>query len=167
MATSKPVPHRPRELRRRVLLPARMRTNAGWADACILNVSSRGLLIHSARPACDDRVIELRHGQHAMVARVMWRIGTRAGLRCEQRVPVEELVNLGADAALQLTAPRHGKIERRKQARLEDHSRLRSRAMQFASIAVVGACLALGASVLVAEALARPLAAVSAALDPK
>ena len=36
---------RPRELRRRVILPARLRTGADWSDTCMLNISSRGLLI--------------------------------------------------------------------------------------------------------------------------
>ena len=54
-------------LRRRVLLPARMRTSAGWSDACILNVSSRGALIHAKRPITQGSVVELRHGDHVIV----------------------------------------------------------------------------------------------------
>jgi hypothetical protein len=149
------------------LLPARVRTAAGWGDACILNVSSRGLLIHSARLAPEDNVIELRHGDHAIVARVMWRCGARVGLRSDHRVPIEEIAILGENGSLQLTAARTGNAERRKRPRTDDHSRLRARAFQFASIVVVGASLSGAAFVLVSEALARPLSAISAALDPK
>ena len=41
-----------REPRRKVMLSARLRQEVGWSDANILNVSSRGLLLHGTiRPA--------------------------------------------------------------------------------------------------------------------
>src|SRR5215213_7636016 len=95
---------RPRELRRRVLLPARIRTSAGWGDACILNISSRGLLIHSNGKASDDGVVELRHGPLVITARVAWRNGQRIGLASEERLPVDQIVTLGISPALELIA---------------------------------------------------------------
>src|SRR4051794_34204558 len=68
---------KPRELRRRLMLPARMRTSAGWSDACILNVSSRGLLVHTRLATPDGATVELCHGEHVIIARVVWRQGPR------------------------------------------------------------------------------------------
>ena len=56
---------RPRELRRRVVIPARLRTGAQWTDACILNISSRGLLIRTARPVPEGSFVDVRKGDRA------------------------------------------------------------------------------------------------------
>ena len=85
---------RPRELRRRVMVRARMRAQSGWSDACILNVSSRGMLINASAPAVQGSTIEVWHGEHLIVATVMWRNGTRAGLHANERIPVEEILAL-------------------------------------------------------------------------
>jgi hypothetical protein len=156
--------HKPRELRRRLMLRARMRAGCGWSDACIVNVSSRGLQINANRAAVQGGTVEIWHGEHVIVARVVWRKGTRAGLQAEQRVPVEELMTLGQAPRLQLTAAGWPEVERRKRPRTHDDSRLRARAIEFAGLGLVAATLALGASAMVEQAFARPLTYVEAAL---
>ena len=154
---------KPRELRRRVVVPARLRHGASWSDACILNISSRGLMIHTGRQILEGTRVELRRGDHVIVARVMWRDGGRAGLQAEDRVPVEEILTLGLSPSLQLTA---SPGERRKHPRTGDQSRLRGRAVEFAGVAAIAVSLAGGGLVMVERAFARPLALVSAALAP-
>jgi hypothetical protein len=157
--------HRPRELRRRVMLPARLRTGAQWSDACILNISSRGLLIHCPRTVSDGGVVEVRRGDHVIVGRVVWREGTRAGLQVDDMLPVEQIMSLDQSQALQLTASGGPVVERRKRPRtIEIDSRLRGRAMEFVSVGVIAASLALTIWSMAEQALAKPMAAVSAAL---
>jgi len=164
MLMRQPIPaDKPRELRRRVVLPARLRHGASWSDACILNISSRGLLIHTSRHPPEGSQIELRRGDHVIVARVVWRDGAKVGLRAEERVPVEEIVTLGQSQALRLTAGRTP-VERRKYPRAEDKSRLCGRAIEFAGVVAIGASLAAGAVILLQEMFARPLAMVQSAL---
>ena len=146
------------------MLPARMRTPAGWSDARILNVSSRGLMVHASLSALECGAVELWHGDHAISARVVWRDGTKAGLQAEERVPVEEILCLSGAAALQLSAEPYRGVERRKRPRTNDDSRLRARAFEFASVAIIAAALAVSFSFWVSEALAQPLAAVATAL---
>jgi hypothetical protein len=156
---------RPRELRRRIMLPARLRTGMQWSDTCILNISSRGLLIHSARAAPEGSTIEIRRGDHVIVARVMWRDGARLGLQSDERLPVEQIMSLGQSQALQLTASNGTIVERRKQPRpTVIDARLRGRSMQFMSVGVIAVSLALTIWSMANEALARPMAAVTAAL---
>ncbi|HEX6740389.1 MAG TPA: hypothetical protein VF079_01165 [Sphingomicrobium sp.] len=155
--------HRPRELRRRVLLPARLRTVAGWSDACILNVSSRGLLIKARQSLVCGSRIELRHDDEAIVATVIWRSGSRAGLQAEDHLPVERILLLGQSPALQLTAGRTA--ERRKRPRTQDDNRLRGRAIEFLGVVIVGILLSSAVLAFVAEAFALPLASVRAALE--
>lgn len=144
-------------------MPARLRHGASWSDACILNISSRGLMIHTGRPIAQGTMVEIRRGDHAIVARVMWRDGARAGLQAEERVPIEEIVTIGQSPALQLTAAR---VERRNQPRPEDRSRSRGRVIEFAGVVAISACIAGAALSMVHVAFARPLAVVSAALVP-
>ena len=96
--------YRPRELRRRVIMPARLHSSSGWTDACILNVSSRGLMIHSARAGPQGSIVELRRGPHAIVACVVWRDGARVGLKTEERLAVEDLISLNCASAMMVTA---------------------------------------------------------------
>lgn len=153
--------HKPRELRRSVVVPARLRHGAGWSDACIVNVSSRGMLIHTSRPLAKGSEVEIRRGDQAILARVVWRDGARAGLQAQDRVPVEQILTIGQAAGLQLTAPTG---ERRREQRPVDHSRFKGRAIEFASATVIAIALASASLSMVHQAFARPLAAVSAAL---
>jgi hypothetical protein len=140
-------------------------SGAAWSDACILNISSRGLLIQTNRSAPQGSFVELRRGDHLIVARVVWRAGTRTGLSASERLPVEEILSLGQLSALGSSA-RFGEPAERRQTAREAHerSRLASRAMEFASVAMIAACLAGTAFALAGRVLARPIADVEAAL---
>ena len=150
---------KPRELRRRVLVPARLRHGNSWTDTCILNISSRGLMIHTGRPISRGSAVEIRRGDHVIVARVVWRDGGRAGLRSVERVPIEDMLTLGQSPQLQLSA---ADGERRKRPRPEESSRLRGRAIEFGGVLLIGASLTAAAFTMVESAFAQPLAAVSA-----
>lgn len=135
-----------------------------WTDACILNVSSGGLLIRSSRAAPQGSIVELWKGDCVIVARVVWRTGVRAGLHCEERVPVEEIMSLAQSPGLQLTAAERPPYERRKRPRTHEQSRWRGRAFEFGSVVVIALSLAVVSYGLVERALARPLSRVQAAL---
>jgi hypothetical protein len=156
--------YRSRELRRRVVLPARLRSGAQWSDVCILNISSRGLMIHSARVSAKGSMVELRRGEHVIVARVMWREGARAGLHSDERLPIEKLATLGQPQPLRVASEDGKFVERRKRPRPQDDARLRGRAMEFIGVGAIGVTLALGAWTIASEAFARPLETVRNAL---
>jgi hypothetical protein len=156
--------HRPRELRRRVVLPARVRLGSAWSDACILNISSRGMMIQATRGAAQGSIVELSRGDQVILARVMWRDGARAGLQVDDHLPVDDILSLSQAPGLQLTAANAQLLERRKHPRTHDSSRLRARAMEFVCIALIGASLSAAALSMVQFAFARPLAVIEAAL---
>jgi len=118
-------------------------------------------MIHTGRPISRGAEVELRRGDHVIVARVMWREGGRAGLKAEDRVPIEDIVTLGQSPALQLTAAGR---ERRKQPRTEERSRIQGRAIEFAGVLVIAVALAGAGFTMLEGAVARPLAAAEAAL---
>ena len=160
-----PQSQRPRELRRRVVLSARLRAGAQWSDACILNISSRGLLIQSGRAGEKGSLVELRRGDHVIVARVAWHDGAHVGLKSEDRLPVEEIMSLSQSKSLKLLALNEPLADRRKFARtISNDARLRGRLIEFASVGVITVSLALAVWTMVQEAFAVPLAKVEAAL---
>jgi len=156
--------HRPRELRRRVILPALVRSDGGWGNASILNISSRGFLIQASRPTPKGSKVELRHGGLVIQARVVWRDGARAGLAVESRVPVEEILSLGQAPALQLTAVARSSTDGRKTVHRHDDSRMRGRVLEFVAIAALSAGIAVYAFSVVHAMLTHPFARVKTAL---
>lgn len=155
---------RPRELRRRVVLPARLLTGAQWSDTCILNISSRGLMIHSGRVAPKDSLVELHRGEHVIVARVVWRDGARVGLQSTDRVPVDEIMSAGAANVLRVTAGGHAIERRRKPRENRSDARLRARTIEFVAVGAIAASLATGAWLMTEQALERPIALIASAL---
>lgn len=155
---------RPRELRRRVVSPAQVRFGATWTNACVLNISSRGLLLYSAQPVTEGSYIELRHGRHLIIARVIWRSGARAGLSAEKRLPVEEMA-IGAQAPpARLVGAERRTREHPGRPRTHDEARWRARALEFAGIAILGASLAAAAFALVERTFTAPLNLIRATL---
>jgi hypothetical protein len=154
---------RPRELRRRIVLTAQIRSGAQWTDACILNISSRGMMIRSARALPEGGMIELHRGGQLIVARVMWRDGSRVGLKAEERIAVEDILSLDQTRALQLVAaPASFRALPRAAAQTGDwHS---GRTLEFLGIGAIAVSLALAAWTMTERALTVPMTKVAAAL---
>ncbi len=108
---------RRRETRRQVVIPARLRSGARWSDACILNISQRGMMIHSGFAGPRGSTIELRRGEHVIVARVVWRDGARAGLQSDERLPAEQIMSLTGSANIRAIASGGVLIDRRRHPR--------------------------------------------------
>lgn len=161
---------KPREPRRNVLIAARMRDGDGWCDANILNLSSRGLALHSVRLPSRGTYVEVRRGSHVIVGRVIWARAGRFGLCVQDRLEVDSLVANISPA--NDCARRTGgmTVERRARPRSEGlkwryvQSRDKARGLQFAFIAGLAFLLAGGAYELVIRTLARPLSIVSTQL---
>jgi hypothetical protein len=159
---------RVREPRMKVCIPARLRLGAQWTDAFILNVSSRGLLIQSSGAVERGMYVELRREDQVIIGRIVWRSGSRAGLRAQDRVPLESIVTAGAVRSKKASSPLPSAADRRRSPRRDQQharSRLRGRAMEFASVAAVGGVLSIAAVSLVAEAVTQPFAKVRNALS--
>ena len=121
-------------------------------------------MVQVGRGAPDAEVVEVRRGDYVIRGRVVWREGTRAGLQCDERLPVDEILSLSQASSLQLTAAA-GFVERRKEPRLDyERSRLRARLFEFAGVAMLIGTFTVGILAMVEQALARPMAMIEAAL---
>jgi hypothetical protein len=160
-----------REPRKKVMIKARMRVGASWRDACILDLSSRGLMIQASDPLPGGSYLELRRGRHVIIARVMWTRDHRAGLRAQDLLPTEAIIaEPDHSAGPPIVAGgerRAAPVSRARPVPQHEHSRWRSRAWEFASIAFVGGVFATFAYGAVASALERPLVAAGTALAGK
>lgn len=155
---------KPREDRRRTVLPARIRNGPGWADACILNISSRGLLIYARCTAQPGSQVRLWRGGYLIVARVVWRSNERLGVCTPEPIAVDNLISSESEPAAVPVLGREAKLERPRQPRSHERSRERSRAIEFVSLALVGAALAAAAAAYAYRTLSAPLEAVNRAL---
>jgi hypothetical protein len=149
------------------MLRARLRGAQGWKDACILNISVRGMMVQTASAPPRGSYVEVHRGHHLMVARVAWHKGHRCGLRCQDAIAIDALVADPEDPA-GAPAVSQPAVERRSQPRSpnlrHERSREMSRAIEFAMLALLGAAGAAAAFSVVQSALASPLARVSEAL---
>ena len=153
-----------------------MRLGADWRDVNILNISSRGLLLHAAPPPERGAYVEVRRGTHVIVARVVWSSQERFGVRSQDPLCVDSIISEPSlSPGEQGSAPKGAagadrRAVRRDNARRGDpHERSRqvSRLVEFLCLSAFGAVLAATGFDAVANALGRPVAMVSAALASK
>lgn len=164
-----------REPRKRVATQARMRTNAGWSDVVIRDISSRGLGLRSSRAPARGDYIELGRQQHRLVGRVVWSDGECFGVVLSDAIAVDEVLS-------STPAPRRGSEDRRLRPRhreslrdlqdqrfavisLAENSRYLSRMMNFVAVAAIACMGAALAAELAGSVLSHTMYAVSAGLD--
>jgi hypothetical protein len=152
---------KPRALRRKLLVSARLRQGASWSDASIVNISARGLMIRSSRPMAAGSEVEVRRGNLSIIARVVWRDGARSGLHSDEIIPVDLI--MGAESP---TLPAAGTTRGKHAGRLrrEERSRTAARRIEFVATIAIGGALAAAGMIMVEKAFARPLASVAAVL---
>ena len=152
------------------MIAARIRHGEAWSDASILNISSRGLMLHAVMAPSRGTYIEIRRGQHIVVARVVWSNKNRIG------VAVQGL--LAIDATIRDLPPKKGPAndtegfaERRYEPRVQQlqwrhvRSREKGRFMEFAFIASAGVLVAMLATETLGRALAQPLERITVSLS--
>jgi hypothetical protein len=152
------------------MIKARIRVGATWNDVCILNISPRGLSMQASAPPPRGTYLEVRRGAHEIMACVMWANHHRFGVRTQDVLPIEHIINhpdrAGAAHCSDEPIPerRHSP---RSAAERHETSRMLSRAMEFAVIGLFAASAAVVTFSTVADALQTPLADASAALAPR
>lgn len=144
-----------------------MRCGASWNDASILNLSSRGMLVHAEPAPPRGSYLEIRRGGHVIVARVIWVNSNRFGVHTQDPIPSGGLI--GEATRTFAKSAESGIVERRAAARpvscRHEASRRRARAFEFGTIAILAAAMASLAVDIVHDLLTGPLASVENALN--
>ena len=155
---------RTREKRKALRLPAQMRSDIGWSDVHINDVSGRGMMLTriDAPPPPPGSYLEVRRGTVAVVARIVWRHGRKFGVRAQDSIDMHDLIAAKPLPDAETTGANN---TRRRPAPVETAARSRhfARLFQYAVLLVaIGAgTVALAGSVT--RALA-PLRTIEASL---
>ena len=154
---------RAREDRRPVSITARMRSEGGWADVAIRNVSAHGMLLLADPPPPAGSYLEIRTADAQYSARTIWADGRRFGVRTRERIDLGRLLGRPAryDAAPAAGAARPSRSRRTDSAA---RSRMLGRLMQYGFMLAVAVAAAVTLDHLVHEALNNPLQAIQAHL---
>ena len=162
---------RKREERRKVLFRVRLRSEAGWSDVVVRNISRRGMLISADPPPRPGTYIEIRRARHTIVARVMWAAGSSVGLRTQDPIDVDGLIAAaaleqagGAESAGQRSRAEAPRTEERRAVKRDGEARQWSSHLQFGALAAAVAGAALLIASAVRDQLDTPFAAITAAL---
>lgn len=162
---------RQREPRVKVVVSCRMNVDGAWSDACIHNVSSRGLLVAGAKGApAVGSYVDIRRGSLIMIGRVMWRKDRYFGVRVQDKINAQALVaeprgrrktnRDGDEAARTYRALAHeGNI-----ARKVERSRVFAAVFQSSLLILGGGGAAVFVALEVYEALAAPMETVKRAM---
>jgi len=158
---------KPREPRQKVLIDARLRHASGWSDACILNLSSRGLMVRARQAPPRGTYVEICRGTHRIVARVVWAEHDRFGALSQDRVAVAALARGEGPTSAPANVNTNDRRLRPRDAKTEDsidRSRRWSRRLEFVTVSAVAVGAAFFAFDTVHEALSKPLNLVEARL---
>jgi hypothetical protein len=83
---------KPRELRQKVVLPARMRAGAGQMDVCIRDVSSRGMLIQAGVPPPRGTYVEIIRPGYSVTGRVVWSKHHKFGIHSRETIRIASVL---------------------------------------------------------------------------
>lgn len=155
---------KPREWRRCVLVPARLRSSAGWGDARILNVSSRGMMVHTPHSVDIGSIIELRRGAQTFVAQVMWKEGSRAGLMADSVLPLTDIMCMSEPPAT-LVEPEQTELSMARAVDSDgDFYRARGRLIELAIMTAIACSIAIATTSIIGGIINQNLEKVRTAL---
>jgi hypothetical protein len=162
--------HRQREPRKPVRIGVRLKDDAGWCDAQIVNVLERGLMAVCDAPPPRGSYVEIRRGGYVMIGHVAWAAPDRFGARIRDRIVIEDLLQpvepgrkaprLDAECQVRVRTPRKPTVEERAAA-----SARFARVFDFAAVAIAASVMAVVATSLVTSVFAEPLIEVERALQ--
>ncbi len=162
-----------REARRQVLIPCRIKSVRGWGDACIHNVSSRGMMIACDDPLAPGEYLDLRRGRQVVIGRVVWRRDRFSGIRTQDVISADSLVNeprlegrpVDPQQGMERRVMRQSMASEIDAARRMERSRSLSQMLQFGALGIFGLVAAVTIATQVGQMLAKPAVQISQALS--
>ena len=156
---------KPREPRHKILVRARMKAGAGWHDTCILNVSSRGMLMQAGIPPVTGSYLEIHRGALVIVARVVWTRSHRFGVRSQDPLSLEAIIGATPVSPENCAATVDRRRVERPRLPVDERSRSQGRLIEYGFAAALAIAAAVFAAGQVYSLLARPIDALDLALS--
>ncbi len=143
-----------------------MKAGPEWHDTCILNISSRGMMMQAADPPVRGTYLEIRRGALVIVANVMWSKSHRFGVKTQDPLPIDAIVR---DIEVPVVGEGVRVGERRQAGRVSlptaTRSRHQGRAIEYGFAVALAMAAAGFAASEVHGVLSAPAQAVTAALS--
>jgi hypothetical protein len=157
---------RAREHRRKVLIRAKLRAGGLPIDACIRDISSKGLMIQTRVAPPRGTYVEIIAGNQTIVGRVVWGNDMRFGIITRDKLPVDMIVGeLRAPAATHGTVPQLTPVLRPVvAARPPAFRRSHARALEFAVLILFAVAMIATFATASYQALSRPFATIAGRL---
>ena len=149
----------------KVLVRVRIRAGAVPSDACVRDVSSRGLLVQAGAPPVRGTVIELIGPFAPIVGRVVWTKGHRFGVHTQDHINVPALLSGKLDRRktnVDYTVERRATDPRHRKDPLANEQW--SRWLQYGAVLLIGGAIAIVAAQATYHHLSRTAAAIQQGL---
>ncbi len=162
-----------REPRRKILIHARMRVDGAWADVCLRDISSRGLLAMTASAPPRGTYVEIFRASIVIVGRVVWSNDRRFGVHTQERLNILAVIGEASKTGSSSNPGAATVVERRSDpsrltgaavAERLERSRQISSAAQFSMLAAASLVAAVTVGTMVHDSLKQSLSAVSSHL---
>lgn len=158
-----------REPRVAVRLSVRVKTDFGWGDAHVHNVSSRGMMATCATPPTRGTYVEVRRGAYVLVGRVVWSSSDQFGLLAQDRIVLSQLrasaTPLGDEDRRREPRKSQPSLRSKSAAEIQAGSGRFARAFDFGVVAAAAIGGALILADTASEAFAEPLEKVRTAME--
>ncbi|MDT9599223.1 PilZ domain-containing protein [Sphingosinicella rhizophila] len=157
-----------REPRTKVLIAIRVRGDGLATEACLRDVSSRGVLVQTGKPPPRGTIVELIGPFQPMVGRVVWSSGRRFGAELREHLNVKALTTGSLDRRrLDAEAASAGGVDRRARAPARQSCLRVGPWLQKGAVMLIGATVAISMALIAYDALADATQSVQSALtDP-
>ncbi|MFS0737426.1 PilZ domain-containing protein [Sphingomonas sp. 1P06PA] len=147
------------------LIPARVRTDNGWSDGIIRNISPNGAMIEIANPPGRGSYVELRRATSVIIGRIIWSHAGRFGMVTRETIDLASMLDPSRSNDSNVQAMAERRILRRNEgARSPYDFAAAGRAFEFSSILVAVALSSILIFNIVQSVASLPAAAAVSAM---
>jgi hypothetical protein len=160
---------RAREHRRKVLIRAKLRAGGLPIDACIRDISSKGLMVQTRVPPPRGTYVEIIAGNQTIVGRVVWGDDMRFGIISRDKLAIDMIVGeLRRPAASQGAGPQPTPMLRPAVvARPPVFRRSHASALEFAVLILFALAMIATFATASYQALSRPFESIAGHLEAR
>jgi hypothetical protein len=157
---------RAREQRRKVLIRAKVRAGGLPIDACIRDISSKGLMIQAKVPPPRGTYVEIVTPSHTIVGRVVWGRDMKFGISTQDKLHIDMIVGERREPnAPAAPDPRLNAAFTPAQPRAAAFRRSHAKALEFAALILFGLMMVGALGMASYQTLAQPFSSVAERLQ--
>jgi hypothetical protein len=151
-----------REHRQKVLIRAKLRAGGLPMDACIRDISSKGMMIHSKAPPPRGTYVEVITATQTIVGRVVWGADMRFGINTREKLHIEMIIGELRTGRSPSEPPPVTALRRPQVPKRESFTSAHAKALEFCGLVVFAVAIIYAIASATYETLSSPLENISA-----